>query len=480
MPPINTKNLGLIKAIHKGVNPPLNIAMIWYNDNIGQKKHYVYDTVLAMWVPLAPTAGPSVTAVITPQTLYVDAIYGSDATGTRERYDLPFQTAQAALLVAVADDTITFMPGYHSFAGNMYKEYVNCHFMEGSKNDNIWWQDPTPGPTVNSTNRITGALFVDYTAILFNLTNPGTSFYLEGDSVSGYANQPMRAKDIIYLHIRLKKVFCYSYRCIRISEVNCDIEIDELDARGLTTPYYNVDVESMISTVSRIKIGLHKSSSWATLTMYEDNPLYVGKFIYEGIIEHFLPVPDGTLDYCVENLYGGTMILKDCRITSNVAAVHQMRFSAINSIIVLENCVLDSRGGTHPAIKNSGPDRYIDARECTILNSGPRATIECGVVNDFGDQSNGNLQLFGCIVSTDLLGVAHNVIEIDAACDVAVLNTTLFNPEVGPGFSIYSPNPVNVRGFQKSSGTLANDVNVTIIGGFFIDPTVRPLGFRRY
>ena len=28
-----SKNLGLIKAIHKGINPPLNTAILWYDDN---------------------------------------------------------------------------------------------------------------------------------------------------------------------------------------------------------------------------------------------------------------------------------------------------------------------------------------------------------------------------------------------------------------------------------------------------------------
>lgn len=481
MPPINTKNLGLIKAIHKGVNPPLNIAMIWYNDNIGQKKHYVYDTVLAIWVPLAGGGG-GLTQIVIPQTIYVDAIYGSDGTGIRERLDLPFQTGQAALAVAGTGDTIVFMPGYHSFAGNMYKADVNCHFMEGSRNDNIWWSDPTPGPIAYSTNRVTGALWVDYTAFLFDLTNPGTSFYLEADSISGYANQPMRAKNIVYLYIRVKKYFCYAYRCIRISEVNCDIEIDELDATGMTTPYYNVDVESMLTTTSRIKIGLHKSNSWATVTMYEDNVGYRGKFIYEGIIEHFLPVPSGTLDYCVENLYGGTMILRNCRIYTNVAAVHQMNFMAINSIINLENCLLDARGGSHPAIKTSGLDRYIDAKNCTILNNGPRATIECGVVNDYFDQANGNLQVFNSIVSTNLLGTPHNNIEMDAACDVCLSDVTMFNPEVGGGYSVYSPNAVNIRIFQACSATLAKSALIAFGGTGSIYPSVdvRPLTYRRY
>jgi len=47
-----TKNLGLIKAIHTGVNPPLNTKIIWYDDNVGVKIHKVYDIPTSAWKPL--------------------------------------------------------------------------------------------------------------------------------------------------------------------------------------------------------------------------------------------------------------------------------------------------------------------------------------------------------------------------------------------------------------------------------------------
>lgn len=63
MPPIGTKNLGLIKAIHVGVNPPLNTKILWYNDattpyTTGPAKvHYYYDVILADWYPLIGGGG---------------------------------------------------------------------------------------------------------------------------------------------------------------------------------------------------------------------------------------------------------------------------------------------------------------------------------------------------------------------------------------------------------------------------------------
>ena len=49
---INTKNLGLIKAIHVGVNPPVNIKMLWYNITPNDNSHYYYDVKQLKWIKL--------------------------------------------------------------------------------------------------------------------------------------------------------------------------------------------------------------------------------------------------------------------------------------------------------------------------------------------------------------------------------------------------------------------------------------------
>ena len=69
MPPIGTKNLGLIKAIHVGVNPPLNTKILWYNDSTNPyttgpaKVHYYYDVIVADWMPLG--AGATINGIYT-------------------------------------------------------------------------------------------------------------------------------------------------------------------------------------------------------------------------------------------------------------------------------------------------------------------------------------------------------------------------------------------------------------------------------
>lgn len=58
-----TKNFGLIKAIHTGVNPPLNTKILWYDDNPGVKIHKAYNVVSSAWEPFG--GGATVNGIYT-------------------------------------------------------------------------------------------------------------------------------------------------------------------------------------------------------------------------------------------------------------------------------------------------------------------------------------------------------------------------------------------------------------------------------
>lgn len=51
------QNLGLVQAVKIDTTPPTNTAQIWFDDNVGQKVHKVYDIVSGTWILLAPNAG---------------------------------------------------------------------------------------------------------------------------------------------------------------------------------------------------------------------------------------------------------------------------------------------------------------------------------------------------------------------------------------------------------------------------------------
>ena len=49
---MSTKNIGQVSGVHIGSTPPVNIAMIWYDNTPSQMVHKVYDVNLSQWVVL--------------------------------------------------------------------------------------------------------------------------------------------------------------------------------------------------------------------------------------------------------------------------------------------------------------------------------------------------------------------------------------------------------------------------------------------
>lgn len=50
-------NLGQVASIQVSLTAPSNLTILWYDNNVGEKKHKYYDTVASAWVTLAPAAG---------------------------------------------------------------------------------------------------------------------------------------------------------------------------------------------------------------------------------------------------------------------------------------------------------------------------------------------------------------------------------------------------------------------------------------
>lgn len=120
-----TKNLGLIKAIHEGVNPPQNIKILWYNTNPSVYKHFYYDTVATAWLPLAGSGGGGSGTIITVngQTgpnviLDTDSI----AEGLANLY---FTDERAQDAIAAAFDNSGDVAFSYDDAGNLISANVN-------------------------------------------------------------------------------------------------------------------------------------------------------------------------------------------------------------------------------------------------------------------------------------------------------------------------------------------------------------------
>lgn len=77
-------------------------------------------------------------------TLYVDALYGVDATGTADRVDLPFLTIPAAITAASSGDLVHVRPGTYT-AQVVLKNGVNLHFDAGAVVD---YSSSAQGPAI--------------------------------------------------------------------------------------------------------------------------------------------------------------------------------------------------------------------------------------------------------------------------------------------------------------------------------------------
>lgn len=92
-----TRNFGLIKAIHVGVNPPLNIKMLWYDDNSGQKIHKYYEVSLSQWIPLGGNG------TVTVNGTFAYMAYATDCSGENFSLTLGENSTHWALVVSATE-----------------------------------------------------------------------------------------------------------------------------------------------------------------------------------------------------------------------------------------------------------------------------------------------------------------------------------------------------------------------------------------
>lgn len=102
--PLESKNLGLVKAIHVGATAPTNTYMLWFDTSTGVEYHKYYDFGLNEWLPLKQLAiGDVVTDATADTILYVDTD-GNLASGAFLSLDLNLTESQ--VLFGGADGSV--------------------------------------------------------------------------------------------------------------------------------------------------------------------------------------------------------------------------------------------------------------------------------------------------------------------------------------------------------------------------------------
>lgn len=101
--------------------------------------------------------GSGLSTIPSGNMLFVDAVNGVDATGTRGRQDKPFLTLTAAKAAASSGDTIHVGPGVYN-ENNLLKNGVNWHFELGAKVSYVAPSVPAGGIFDDSTTGANAAI----------------------------------------------------------------------------------------------------------------------------------------------------------------------------------------------------------------------------------------------------------------------------------------------------------------------------------
>lgn len=157
----------------------------------------------------------------TGKTLWVDSVYGSDSTGTRQRKDKPFLTLNAAKVAAQSGDTIVVLPGTYN-EKNLLKDGVNWHFINGaivsyvgSTTGGIFDDGPN-GANGDITSKITGYGTFKITnnatsSDVVCVTQPDSEVYIEATNIEnlstyGSGATAIKSESSSTLNVKAEKI----------------------------------------------------------------------------------------------------------------------------------------------------------------------------------------------------------------------------------------------------------------------------------
>lgn len=90
------------------------------------------DAIYCALLAISESSAGAISQIDTGDTLWVDAVFGDDATAQRQRQDLPFLTTEAARDAATTGDTIYVRPGSYTVTSSLAKNGVNWNFQPGA------------------------------------------------------------------------------------------------------------------------------------------------------------------------------------------------------------------------------------------------------------------------------------------------------------------------------------------------------------
>lgn len=125
------------------------------------------------------------------KSIFVDAVFGSDTTGTRDRFDLPYQTLGAAFSASASGDTLFVFQGSYTVTTNLIKNGIIWYFYPGvtvtfgSGASGYMFSDGGAARTAQIKGYADFAYIGNGAGGIYSLTNANSVIPFEGRDVSG-------------------------------------------------------------------------------------------------------------------------------------------------------------------------------------------------------------------------------------------------------------------------------------------------------
>ena len=282
--------------------PAIGIEEVLYVD-LSTGDIYIWDGIAYV------TADSSSDDMLVAKTIYVDATYGSDTTGTRENANLPFLTIAAAIAAASDGDTLHIYPGDYTTSASTTKAlHIYCE-------DGVTW-------TYTSTfmSSITNPQKLKWRFDTLTTSTFGLFFTTAGNfEIDLHINHLLQGRVLFggSLNSTIRSHEAYIDVC-----EDCFVRFDTYRTTNLT-PASNLKINTLINSGTAGTSVSFINADYAVSNINVDNVQYSGSILQDQVIGAAASSNDGatTLGYKSYNL-----------VLNNVKAVTSVALPAHNNV----------------------------------------------------------------------------------------------------------------------------------------------------
>lgn len=211
-------------------------------------------------------------------TLFVDAVYGDDLTGTRERFDLPYLTIAGALAGALVDDNIIVRAGAYG-EDVILKNRINIYFEE-----NTFLGGRITDNEVSITSKVSGYLNINESNNAILIQGPNSNIKIECDTING-ADSPITTRPAAGVDGSMCTVYI---KCRRITGISSNYGVTVQRILTLTV-LVTESIETLATTSGTVGLALFTFGDNFEGSVHIKTPrVYIGDCDFDdsGILFH--------------------------------------------------------------------------------------------------------------------------------------------------------------------------------------------------